>query len=66
MKRVVDSGLWVPGGGGSTRVEDEEDGDEEEGEEAGQAVEEVTGQASGTTVPANPPSPTGAGSSEEA
>lgn len=67
MKRVVDSGLWVPGAGGSTRVEDEEfDDDEEEEEAAGQAVGEVTGEASVTKVPASPPSPTGVGSSEEA
>ncbi|CAN0074706.1 unnamed protein product, partial [Ectocarpus fasciculatus] len=33
MKRVVDSGLWVPGAGGSTRVEDEEYDDDEEEED---------------------------------
>ncbi|CAB1116035.1 unnamed protein product [Ectocarpus sp. CCAP 1310/34] len=66
MKRVVDSGLWVPGAGGSTRVEDEEYDDDDDDEAAGQAVGVVTGEASGTKVPASPPSPTGAGSSEEA
>eukprot|EP00904_Undaria_pinnatifida_P006348 jgi/Undpi1/2843/HiC_scaffold_14.g06220.m1 len=68
MKRCEDSGLWVPGAGGSRSAgEDEEDEDfsegDEEGEEAAQAGGEGTGEGPKLSPPA-PPSPTGAGSGE--
>lgn len=68
MKRCEDSGLWVPGPGGSVSVEDEdEDGyDEDEGaqdfhEDAGQAGGESTTE--GRALHQSPP-PAGDGSVE--